>query len=143
MGRGSPLGPKRGGVWKGEEMQLPETTHRAKATMREISYDAYLNTEYWAELRAWIVERDGDACRVCCRRENLQVHHRRYGVRGAEDPEDLITLCHGCHEIFHTYRNTFQQERKRRRAPVESNVDEALNHLKRIADNAISARSDG
>jgi hypothetical protein len=70
---------------------------------RNIQYDEeYLQSDHWKEIRARTLRSDGYACRVCNRKDNLQVHHRSYDRLGAELPSDVITLCDDCHTIFHT-----------------------------------------
>ena len=69
--------------------------------LKTMPYDEYLKTEEWAEKRGWVLERDGHRCRLCNSKEPLHVHHRTYARRGAEDLEDLTTLCKICHEHFH------------------------------------------
>ncbi len=65
------------------------------------AYQEYLQTDRWAELRAYALQRDGYACRLCNGRWGLQVHHRRYAERwGMETVNDLTTLCNKCHERY-------------------------------------------
>lgn len=75
--------------------------------MRQISeqYRAYLNSPKWAQIRENIINRDGGACRLCGKKEKLQVHHLRGRYRFHEEnhSEDLITLCDACHQTVHRY----------------------------------------
>lgn len=52
----------------------------------------------WHSKRKQILERDNYECRTCRETERLEVHHNQYSNLGDEPEEDLITLCHWCHE---------------------------------------------
>jgi len=69
--------------------------------LRAMPYRDYLQTPEWIERRDAQAAADGRRCRVCNSPERLQVHHRTYANRGDEQPGDLITLCSGCHKLFH------------------------------------------
>ena len=71
--------------------------------LRSMPYEAYLKTEHWRATRAAALERAGHSCQVCSRTNDLQVHHRSYANRGAEQPQDLTALCNGCHGTFHEH----------------------------------------
>jgi len=62
----------------------------------------------WENLKAYAKWRDGYKCRVCGkspRRDTsvrLEVHHvRRRADGGSDTPDNVITLCHECHEAHH------------------------------------------
>lgn len=63
-----------------------------------------LDTSAWQRLRAAILARDRLRCALCWERKrayDLSAHHvlaRRLG--GQDDPDNLITLCHGCHDLI-------------------------------------------
>jgi len=63
-------------------------------------YEDYIASPEWRSLRQKILERDCHQCRTCCSTEVLEVHHRTYDRLGHEDSDDLITLCHDCHEAI-------------------------------------------
>lgn len=67
-------------------------------------YHEFLQSDYWKYVRAQIIERDNNCCQECGTKYNLQVHHLTYENHGYEHehPEDLITLCRGCHEEAHS-----------------------------------------
>jgi hypothetical protein len=71
------------------------------ARLRSLPYAEYLQSEHWQTIRLEVLKRDGDHCRVCNSEDRLEVHHRTYERLGCEDLEDLMTLCHDCHETFH------------------------------------------
>ncbi len=63
-----------------------------------------LNGSDYRELRLAILQRDGWRCQVCGSRRNLEVHHQQFRARlGSDAPDNLITLCHGCHSLVHGY----------------------------------------
>lgn len=71
-----------------------------------ISYEAMPNVpspdyrgQNWAEIRKEIIKRDDKKCKVCGKKKRLQVHHI-VPWRQTKDnsPENLITLCIGCHQ---------------------------------------------
>ena len=63
-------------------------------------YDAYLNSDLWAQRRSWVMRRAGNQCERCGRAA-YQVHHRTYDRVGQELPDDLVALCDQCHMEVH------------------------------------------
>jgi 5-methylcytosine-specific restriction endonuclease McrA len=56
-------------------------------------------------IRKLIHERDNHRCRVCNRRDGVDVHHLRYRSRGGKDvPSNLLCLCRICHADVHAWR---------------------------------------
>ncbi len=56
----------------------------------------------YENVKAYVRARDGFRCRSCGSRDHLEVHHisqRKDG--GSNSPDNLITLCHGCHRGWH------------------------------------------
>jgi 5-methylcytosine-specific restriction endonuclease McrA len=70
----------------------------------KMTYEEYLKTPHWLMMRGKIKARDGHKCVLCASRNKLEVHHNCYDHLGYEPPEDLITLCDGCHEKHHKER---------------------------------------
>lgn len=71
---------------------------------RKLPYSEFLNSIYWGQVKRVIISRDGRVCQRCFAHDlELHVHHKTYKNRGDElrHLEDLITLCHHCHEIVH------------------------------------------
>lgn len=66
------------------------------------TYTAYIKSTKWRAIRAKVLFRDGGRC-VCCRAggRGLEVHHKTYARFGNESMNDLVTLCHTCHEKQH------------------------------------------
>ena len=62
-----------------------------------------LDPEEYEELRLHILRRDGWRCQFCGSMTNLEVHHQQYRSQsGADDENNLITLCWGCHTSVHS-----------------------------------------
>jgi len=71
-----------------------------------IGYEEYMASSRWREKCEMVLERDGHECRTCPSTSDLEVHHRTYERFGNEDLDDLVTLCHECHEaITSVFRN--------------------------------------
>ena len=65
------------------------------------TYQDYLNSPMWAEIRKRVWNRDNGTC-VACDAPGHCVHHRSYKervLRGEWD-SDLITLCDACHKYI-------------------------------------------
>ena len=72
--------------------------------MNKDEYAESLNSPQWRKCRNRIKWRDGNRCRLCCSRGNLQVHHQQYipGKAPWDYPDNLlITLCARCHRKQH------------------------------------------
>jgi 5-methylcytosine-specific restriction endonuclease McrA len=58
----------------------------------------------YAVLKLYVLRRDNWRCRACRHRNNLSVHHVRFrSQQGADTPENLATLCSGCHDRIHIH----------------------------------------
>ena len=65
-------------------------------------YADYLHSPEWRELRLYVLERDGWACRLCGSTRRLEVHHRWYPEPMRRDgPWNCTTLCRRCHRRYH------------------------------------------
>jgi 5-methylcytosine-specific restriction endonuclease McrA len=57
-----------------------------------------LEQREYQELRERVLRRDGWRCQFCGSMTNLEVHHQQFRSHSGADQEDnLITLCNGCH----------------------------------------------
>lgn len=85
------------------EFQAAEVRREAVriANLLALPYQEYLKTDHWQAMRKATLDRDRAACRICRSTDRLNVHHNTYERRGDEAPDDLITLCAACHQIFH------------------------------------------
>lgn len=67
----------------------------------KMPYDEYLQSRHWQGVRHYALLRADNRCQICNSTDRLEVHHRTYERRGAEDYRDVIALCHKCHSKFH------------------------------------------
>ena len=86
--------------------------------MTYATYADYLRSPVWAAIRGCILTRARQRCQACNSPHALEVHHRRYGVWGHEDDDDLICLCAECHTLFTTWQA--------RRAEIIAELEERM-----------------
>lgn len=69
------------------------------------SYDEYLRSPEWVEIKNKICSRKGrkwNFCNVCGGVKNLNVHHSSYKVIGTTNPGNTVkVLCQECHKHLH------------------------------------------
>lgn len=78
-----------------------EGGRRCHQKLLTMPYKEYLETDHWQVVRSRALYADKFRCRVCNSPDNLNVHHRTYEQRGREEPQDVVTLCQPCHQLFH------------------------------------------
>jgi 5-methylcytosine-specific restriction endonuclease McrA len=62
-----------------------------------------LETDRYRELHGQVLKRDGWRCQFCGGMRQLQVHHIRFRSHsGADEEQNLITLCTSCHDRLHS-----------------------------------------
>lgn len=71
---------------------------------KSLSYDEYLKTDHWQQVRSEALQRANYRCQLCCSKENLNVHHNNYENLWNEQLEDVVTLCRSCHAKFHNIK---------------------------------------
>ena len=71
-------------------------------------YRRYLKSKKWAKIRMAMFRNYGFACGLCGSKKQIQVHHRTYKNQYNEKPEDLIVLCHKCHEYL-TFKENYRR----------------------------------
>ena len=70
----------------------------------EVEGEEYQQGEQFGyeNVKAYVKARDGFRCRSCGARDYLEVHHiRQRKDGGSNSPDNLVTLCHGCHMAWH------------------------------------------
>lgn len=74
-----------------------------KTDLSDESYEEFLESDYWIQVRKRVLARDGFRCQSCDSKKTLHVHHLTYKNHGQEHEhlEDLVTLCARCHEQAH------------------------------------------
>ncbi len=69
----------------------------------KLSYQEYLNSNYWRLASDAVKAKAKYRCQVCNASSNLDAHHRTYENLGNElnHLDDLVCLCRTCHSMFH------------------------------------------
>lgn len=65
------------------------------------SYQLYLVSDEWKEIRAAVLSRAQGICEACGLRAARQVHHETYCRVGNENLADLLAVCIPCHLAKH------------------------------------------
>jgi rubrerythrin len=62
------------------------------------SYQQYLDSRLWKEIKQKVFELRGNICKVCCKEADI-LHHRHYhkDVLLGRSYSGLVPLCNGCH----------------------------------------------
>ena len=66
-----------------------------------IPYKQYLTTSHWTRFKQATLLSANYSCKLCNRKDDLNVHHNNYDNRGCETFNDVIVLCRSCHSKFH------------------------------------------
>jgi 5-methylcytosine-specific restriction endonuclease McrA len=74
--------------------------HSRDMSFRKIDYKSYIQSSQWKQRSSEAKAKAGWHCQVCNSTDRLETHHRTYDNLGHENDEDLIVLCHACHELF-------------------------------------------
>ncbi len=73
--------------------------------LKTMSYQDYLNSEHWRELKKKKYGRKqigkGRKCAFCGYKKNLEVHHLNYKNLYDVEKNDLRVTCSGCHRLIH------------------------------------------
>jgi restriction endonuclease Mrr len=108
------------GTWRLTSAALPPVTTAVEeqlsserlAELRAMPYRQYLRTHEWRRTRSAALVRAGNACSLdVTHTEHLEVHHRTYERLGAELINDLVVLCHACHQLHHKEHGRPSRER--------------------------------
>lgn len=85
---------------------------KRKSELTTLTKAQFEQSKEWLEFRVRIIRRDGNKCGKCGGTEHLSVHHLTYRNARTEVPQDVQTLCKGCHKAHH-------DEEKARNAAIE------------------------
>lgn len=95
---------------------MHKKTIRCKDTGEEVTtYEAYLKTKHWRQLREKVYETYNHECAKChdiIPLHYANVHHRKYKNLGKENMQDLILYCTNCHAKIHTKKKHVKIENK-------------------------------
>lgn len=104
------------------DLTWPVPTEDRVRELCSLTNEQYWETPEWYAMRRYIMARDERRCRICNSDNRISVHHRTYHRgRGKELPNDLITVCLECHELFHNlgkiknHSRYVEKKRERRR----------------------------
>lgn len=73
--------------------------------MSKESYQKYLKSDHWKELRAEKHRKSTKRCAICASTEKIETHHLFYRNLYDVLTSDLRLLCDRCHETAHTLIN--------------------------------------
>lgn len=66
-----------------------------------VDYQNGVQTDFW-NVREYVLYRDNHQCQHCKKKNAvLNVHHIETRKTGGNRPDNLITLCEDCHELYH------------------------------------------
>ena len=77
------------------------TKERANQFMSAEDKHTYMQSKEWRSIRNQVFTRDNHTCQSCGSQSSLNCHHIFYDRLGAENLEDLTTLCTTCHTALH------------------------------------------
>jgi UDP-2,3-diacylglucosamine pyrophosphatase LpxH len=95
-------------------MEKKETYRIMPPAWKELgfrTYDAYIKSRLWWNIRQLVLERDGKCCQVCGS-PSKTIHHIDYTkivMLGQGDQHQLITLCEPCHVFVEQDKNLLQK----------------------------------
>lgn len=69
--------------------------------MSRESYQEYMNSDHWKQLRAKKRRGRINRCAICSSTENIETHHLFYRNLYDVETSDLRLLCARCHETAH------------------------------------------
>ena len=70
-------------------------------TQRQQSYQEYLKSEQWQQLRLKVLQRDLHLCQGCLAQPACEVHHTTYRHVRSVFCFELVSLCRDCHRRLH------------------------------------------
>ena len=94
---------------KARENELKGKKKNAKKTQKKRGskiawrkrYIDYLKSPEWKAKRLMALKTWGDICQLCGSCERIEVHHKTYARLTKENMDDLMVVCHCCHEKIH------------------------------------------
>lgn len=100
------------------------------------SYEDFLKSDAWREVREKRIAIDGGECLICKSRENLQVHHISYN--DLLDLNNLRTVCKRCHDDIHNFYQDVAESSKA--GSLKAAMDNYDNEMAKIMDNYVFRR---
>lgn len=75
-------------------------------------YKVYIISHWWEDRKTAYYLNHKKQCVACGSSSYIVLHHLLYKDYGLELDENLVPLCHGCHEEFHSTHKTKKDLRK-------------------------------
>ena len=91
---------RREQIWHQYQERLDVERKRQEEQRRD-DYEAYLQTQEWAERRQRVLKRANGVCEGCGTAPAEQVHHLTYEHCGNEFLWELVAICRHCHLGVH------------------------------------------
>jgi 5-methylcytosine-specific restriction endonuclease McrA len=63
-----------------------------------VEYLRAIRSDHWTELKREMRDLFDDRCQTCRSSGPLELHHLHYDTLGMESSDDVMILCHQCHE---------------------------------------------
>ena len=78
------------------------------------TYQEYLTTSHWRNMRSRIAKERGMVCEVCKKdvSSGFEMHHKSYARVEKKKVSDLQVLCHHCHDKI-TKENQIKKEKRK------------------------------
>lgn len=94
-----------------------------------VSYNDYIKSDLWKEIRIIVLRRDGFKCRVCSGKKKIQVHHKNYELETltGKNIEGLITLCEEHHKLLEFNEDGTRKGLSKSNPELEIMLDEVEN----------------
>jgi 5-methylcytosine-specific restriction endonuclease McrA len=92
-------------LWR-EYAEQRDIEKRRQTEQWRADYEAYLQTQEWADRRDRIFKRASGACEGCGEAPAEQVHHLSYEHCGNEFLWELVAICRRCHLTVHGIEET-------------------------------------
>jgi len=88
-------------------------TPQEVARLKVMQYEGFLKTLYWRIIREYVIAKY-ICCQYCKSKNQLNVHHLDYSLRGQEyrDLSCLILLCRDCHKTDHVIEKMVDDNKK-------------------------------
>ncbi len=86
---------------------------KVKPKDRRSTYDVYIHSEEWLEVKNRYYRKFGRKCAACGSVNRVHLHHMYYGNFGHEEDADLIPLCEKHHKEYHDKNGTQRNMIKR------------------------------
>lgn len=86
-----------------EESSLIENKYIVPKSFTKKSYQEYLKSDVWKNIRQRVISIHGNICESCGSNKDIQVHHTQYSkkVLTGESLKGLFVICKSCHTKIH------------------------------------------